>query len=153
MIYFVSLAVLIMDQLSKIWILETLTIHQSLPVFKGFNLFLTYNKGVSFSLFSSDHVFMPWVLTTVALLICLGIVFWLKKEHNSQIRLGLALILGGAIGNIIDRIRFGSVVDFLDIYVGPYHWPAFNVADSAICIGAFLIIVHLFLNKKENIHA
>ena len=115
-----------------------------------FNLVLTFNKGVSFSFLTSDSPLMPWILSGFALFICLGICFWLRSEKDRLTRIGLALILGGAVGNVIDRIRLGAVVDFLDFYIGQYHWPAFNIADSAICIGVALILIRSFWRGKNK---
>ena len=92
---------------------------------------------------------MPWILSLFALFICTCLVIWMRHEKDKWSRIGFALILGGAIGNVIDRLRFGGVVDFLDFYIGDYHWPAFNIADSAICIGVFLILIRAFFIKKE----
>ena len=78
------------------------------------------------------------------------LIYWIQKEKNRGARLGLALILGGAIGNVIDRIRFGAVVDFLDFYVGEYHWPAFNIADSAICIGVAILLIASFKKGEKK---
>lgn len=150
MIYLLSLGVILADQITKMLIEAALIPQEVVPVFPGFNLFLTYNKGVSFSFLSSDHTWMPWALSALALTICLFIVQWMRVEKSRLILTGLALILGGAIGNVIDRIRFGAVVDFLDVYVGSYHWPAFNVADSAICIGVGLILLDYL--KKGKTH-
>ncbi len=150
MIYLLSLGVILADQITKMLIEAALIPQEVVPVFPGFNLFLTYNKGVSFSFLSSDHTWMPWALSALALVICLFIVQWMRVEKSRLILTGLALILGGAIGNVIDRIRFGAVVDFLDVYVGSYHWPAFNVADSAICIGVGLILLDYL--KKGKTH-
>ncbi len=150
MIYLLSLGVILADQITKMLIEAALIPQEIVPVFPGFNLFLTYNKGVSFSFLSSDYTWMPWALSALALTICLFIVQWMRVEKSRLILTGLALILGGAIGNVIDRIRFGAVVDFLDVYVGSYHWPAFNVADSAICIGVGLILLDYL--KKGKTH-
>ena len=149
MIYLITLVTILLDQLSKLWAYETLPEHQFVPVFPFFNLFLTYNKGVSFSAFTTDKAYGPFVLSCVSCLICAFLIWWLRKEKNKVIRIALAMVLGGAIGNVIDRIRLGAVIDFLDFYYNTYHWPAFNVADSAICCGAFLIFTQLFFQKKE----
>ena len=105
-----------------------------------FNLYLTFNPGVSFSLLSAQSVTGVWALIALTGVISAFIIYFIQKEKESLTRIGLASVLGGAIGNLIDRLRFGSVVDFLDFYLGSYHWPAFNIADSAICIGATLIL-------------
>lgn len=149
MIYLISLFVILLDQLSKGIILHYFSFGKVLEVFPCFNLLLTYNKGVSFSFLTSDSPYMPWVLSVFALIICVFIVIWMRQEKDKFTRIGFALVLGGAIGNVIDRMRLGAVVDFLDFYIGSYHWPAFNIADSAICIGVFLILIRAFFIKKE----
>ncbi len=150
MIYLISLGVIFFDQLTKLMVLEALTPHLPVVVFPSFNLFLTFNRGVSFSFLSGNHVWTPWALSALALVICLFIVRWMRVEKSRLILVGLSLILGGAIGNVIDRVRFGAVVDFLDFYIGSYHWPAFNVADSAICIGVGLILLDYLRKGKTN---
>ena len=100
-------------------------------------------------MFSSDAEWMPWVLTGVGSLITIGIAYWLYIEKNILIKTALALILGGAIGNIIDRIRFGAVVDFLDFHAFGYHWPSFNIADTMICIGVAIIIIQAIFSKEK----
>lgn len=150
MIYLAIGLTILIDQLTKFWVLSALPEHQFVPVMPFFNLFLTYNKGVSFSFLSTDSIYGPWVLSLLSLLICGGIVYWIVHEKSFFIRLCLAFILGGAIGNVIDRVRFGKVVDFLDFYYKSYHWPAFNAADTAVCCGAFFLFMHLFLQPKEK---
>jgi len=145
-----SVFVLFMDQITKWLTVENLPIHTPVPCFPFFNLFLTYNKGVSFSLFSSTNPLTPVYLSLMGLLICLIVLYWMIKEKDFLIQTGLACILGGAIGNIIDRIRLGHVVDFLDVYYKTHHWPAFNVADSFICLGAFIIFIRIFFTKEED---
>lgn len=150
MFYFISLIVISFDQITKLFATSYLPIHAPINVFPGFNLFLTFNKGVSFSLFSNNSPYTPILLSCFSLIICAFVFYWLFREKNQLTRLGLSFILGGAIGNVIDRIRYGSVVDFLDVYFKTYHWPAFNVADSFICVGATLIFVVLFFMKGEK---
>ncbi|MBQ6854948.1 MAG: signal peptidase II [Alphaproteobacteria bacterium] len=149
MIYIVSLLTLILDQVSKLSAYYFLPEHQFVPIMPFFNLFLTYNKGVSFSAFATNASYGPWILSGISLAICIGVICWMRTETNKTIRFALAMVLGGAIGNIIDRIRLGAVIDFLDFYYGTHHWPAFNIADSAICCGAALIAWQLFTQKKE----
>lgn len=150
MVYFIALLVLFLDQLTKLLAVSMLPVHYFVPVFPFFNLFLTYNKGVSFSLFASDASHTPILLSIFSIIICIGVCYWMYKEKNKTVQIGLSLILGGAIGNIIDRIRLGSVIDFLDFHYVTYHWPAFNIADTAICIGAFLIFINLMFKKEEE---
>ncbi len=149
MFYVIALLIVIFDQLTKAIVLSNFTPPAVLPVFPFFNLVLVMNKGVSFSMFSSDAEWMPWVLTGIGSLITIGIAYWLYIEKNILLKTALALILGGAIGNIIDRIRFGAVVDFLDFHAFGYHWPSFNIADTMICIGATILIIESIFSKEK----
>ena len=136
-----ALGVIIADQISKAAVLYYFSNGgQNIRVTPFFNIVLAWNKGVSFSMFHSDHALAPWILTLVALLICGVVVHWMTMERDEKTRNCFGLILGGALGNVIDRVIHGAVVDFLDFHAGVHHWPAFNVADSAICIGAFFIL-------------
>lgn len=150
MVYLISLAVILLDQISKIFILDVMNPPQTIEVLPFANIVLAYNKGVSFSMMSNGSVYGPYILAIVALLICAGLVLWMMKEKDKWTRVGIALIIGGAVGNVIDRFLYGAVVDFVDLHAFGYHWPAFNVADSAICIGAFLILLRAFKLSKEK---
>ncbi len=147
MLYFIFVFTLLLDQLTKIWAVNALPPYEFVPVIPFFNLFLTFNKGVSFSLFSG---YDAWVLIVLSLGLCAAILYWLRKECDFVTKIALTLVLGGAFGNVIDRVRLGAVIDFLDVYYQTHHWPAFNIADSAICIGAGLILLRAFLMKKEK---
>ena len=142
-----ALAILL-DQLSKWAILERVMVPaREIPVTGFFNLVLTCNTGVSFGLFGSDSAAMPWVLSGLSLAIVVGLLVWLRRQPRRLAELAIGLIVGGAIGNVIDRMRFGCVVDFLDIHAAGWHWPAFNVADSAITVGVVLLLIDgLFLD-------
>ena len=120
-----------------------------LNVTKFFNITLVWNTGVSFSVFADTGMIGRWLLVVVATIVTGYIIFLMKKEDNNFVKVCYSFILGGAIGNIFDRIRYGAVVDFLDVYVDTYHWPAFNIADSFICIGVFLLIIHNIKNGKK----
>ena len=148
-----ALIVLLVDQLSKISVLSYFSDHPSpVRITSFFNFVLAWNKGVSFSMLHSNHPVMPWVLVGVSLLICAVILHWMSMEKNQSTINCFALIIGGALGNVVDRLRFKAVVDFLDFHIGSYHWPAFNVADSAICIGAgFILIWNLFFAPVEKL--
>ena len=148
MIYLISLIVFLLDFGTKFWVMKALTPHDPIPVFPGFNLYLTFNRGVSFSMFSANSTLGVWALIGLTGGISALVIYFIQKEKELLTRVGLALVLGGAIGNLLDRLRFGAVVDFLDFYLGQYHWPAFNVADSAICIGAGLILYQYVRSKK-----
>lgn len=116
-------------------------IGHGIPVTSFFNLALGYNRGISFGLFASDSIYSPYVLSAIALLIAASLTVWLWRNDHPFQKFGLAAVVGGAIGNAIDRLEDGAVTDFLDFYVGAYHWPAFNLADAAIVsgVGALLI--------------
>lgn len=134
----VFLVVLVLDQATKAWALATLS--GQVPVTGFFNLVLVWNRGVSFGIFQSGGEVGRWVLVALALAIAVFLLFWLRREQSTVARLGIWLILAGALGNVIDRVRLGAVVDFLDFHAFDYHWPAFNVADSAIVVGAVLLV-------------
>ena len=117
-----------------------------------FNLVRAWNTGVSFSMFNDWGMWGVVLLSLLAFGIILFLLLWLRKEQSRVLQVALGLIIGGAVGNVIDRIRLGAVFDFLDFHIGEQHWPAFNVADSFICIGAGIIIIHsLFIKDKPAI--
>ncbi len=117
-----------------------------------FNLLLVWNNGISFSMLASHSQLVRWGLVVFALVIVFYLFRFLQKEKNGFIRFSLILIIAGALGNIIDRIRFGAVIDFLDFHYGIYHWPAFNFADIFICIGVGFIILHsIFFHQKKTV--
>jgi len=146
----IALIVLILDLASKYWVESALAFGQKIPLTGFFNLVLTYNPGAAFSFLSEESGWQRWFLSGVAGSAALLIVYLLNKyKHEKLFCMSLSLILGGALGNLYDRITLGHVVDFLDFYVGTYHWPAFNIADSAIFIGAALMIYESFRNKGD----
>ena len=147
-IYFLLAAlVAVFDLLTKLWVQNVFSYGEQVPVLPFFNLVYVRNTGTSFSMFSAAS---PAIITGVACLITVGICYFLIKEKSVFTKVCLALILGGAVGNIIDRICFGAVTDFMDFYIGQWHWPAFNVADSAICIGVLLLLYQAFFMKEKK---
>lgn len=144
LLFLVPLAVTGADQLAKHLITARLAVSESVPVIPGFfSLTLVHNRGAAFGMFSDAHhtlrtVFL--VSVSVVAVILLAVFFLKSRPHDRMGRVAAVLVMGGAVGNLIDRLRFGQVVDFLDVYVGRYHWPAFNVADSAITIGIALFL-------------
>ena len=136
-----ALSVLVLDQVTKWAVLATLDSYQAIAVTPFFNLVLVWNRGVSFGMLNGLGTYGPWLLSALAAGIGAFLIVWLWRETRSLTRLALWLVLAGAVGNTIDRIRFGAVVDFLDLHVAGYHWPAFNVADSAIVVGALMILL------------
>ena len=147
-----ALIILLADQLSKWWILtQVMAPPRAIEVTPFFNLVLAWNRGVSFGLFNDQGPAAPWILSGVALAVVAALVWWLMSVHRKLPVAALGLVIGGAIGNVIDRLRFGAVSDFLDFHVAGYHWPAFNLADSAITVGvALLIFDGLFVEQKST---
>jgi signal peptidase II len=147
----VSLAVLVLDQWTK-WLVEVhLPHHSTQPIIPGFlNLNHVRNTGVAFGLFASDGG--GWLLTLLGLvaLTAVGLYFWFAPARDRSLLVALALVVGGAIGNLIDRVSSGAVTDFIDVYVGVHHWPSFNVADSAISIGIVLMAIDSFRPRQRE---
>jgi signal peptidase II len=138
----VAAIALLIDQLSKITITKLFAYGESMTLTSFFNLVLVHNKGAAFSFLASETGWQRHVLTAVGIGAAVFILFLLKRHAGQRMFCwALALILGGALGNVLDRIMYGYVIDFLDVHVGGWHWPAFNVADSAICIGAVLFVL------------
>mgnify|MGYP000000547619 FL=1 len=142
---------LVIDQASKYWILHDVLEDKVMIIFTPFfSLVRAWNTGVSFSMFNDWGLSGVIVLSLVAFVIIAFLVNWLRKEPSKLIQVSLGLIIGGALGNVIDRIRLGAVFDFLDFSIGTYHWPAFNAADSFICVGALIVIFHGLWNTKKT---
>jgi signal peptidase II len=135
----VALAILLVDQASKAIVLALLA--EPIRVTGFFNLVLVWNRGVSFGMLGGLGASAPWLLIGLALAVAVALTIWLWREARVLTGLALGLVIGGALGNAIDRVRFGAVVDFLDFHLSGYHWPAFNVADSAIVVGAGLLVL------------
>ena len=132
---------LLLDQLSKWSALSNLQLGVPDPVLPFLNWLLLFNPGAAFSFLAQGSGWQRWFFTILGVLASIYIIYLLRKSLNDKILcVALSLILGGAIGNVLDRIMYGAVVDFIDLHYANWHWPAFNIADSAICIGAALII-------------
>lgn len=149
----VSAAIILLDQASKTQIMQAMRLHESIPIIPNF-FSLTYirNPGAAFGLLaSSSNGFrlLFFGATSVFALALLATIFVRLRHDDWAGQLSIAGILGGAIGNMLDRLRFGEVIDFLDVYVNGYHWPAFNVADAAISVGVVILIFHFALEKHE----
>ena len=140
--YFViATLILLLDQLSKWSALSNLQMGVPEPVLPFLNWLLLFNSGAAFSFLAQGSGWQRWFFTILGLAACVYIVWLLRKSQNDKLLcVALSLILGGALGNVLDRIMYGAVVDFIDLHYTNWHWPAFNIADSAICIGAALII-------------
>jgi signal peptidase II len=145
------LTVLVLDQATKWLALASLEPYRPIEVTPFFNLVLVWNRGVSFGLFAGAGDHGPWLLTLTTVGIGALLIVWLRRETRPVVQAALWLVLAGAAGNLIDRVRFGAVVDFLDFHALGYHWPAFNVADSAIVVGAGLILLDsLVLSQRAT---
>jgi signal peptidase II len=143
--------VVVLDQISKAIVLHNLALYESISVIPGlFNLTHIHNPGGAFGfLAQTGSLWRHWIFLAAALL-ALGLILYFYRQTQKSmpyLRLALALIFGGAVGNLIDRVRFGEVIDFLDVYVGHWHWPAFNVADSAVSIGVIIFMLHIAFKK------
>ena len=144
-----ALIVLVLDLATKHWVESALFHGQQIPLTGFFNLVLTYNAGAAFSFLSDAGGWQRWFFTGISAVASLLIIYLLRKHSADRLFcIALSLILGGALGNLWDRITLGHVVDFLDFHVGGNHWPAFNVADSAIFIGAVLMVIESFRHKE-----
>lgn len=150
-LYLAALVGLI-DQASKWWVLNVLKIDKGLiHIMPMLNLRLSWNRGVTFGLMSDLGDWAPYILVAVALCIMGLLMNWLRKTNDMREVIGLGLIMGGAGGNVLDRLRYGAVVDFIDLHYGSYHWYTFNVADSAICLGvACLLMANFKLSMKKR---
>jgi len=147
----VAALVIVLDQLSKLWISSHFSYGEQHYVFSVFNLVLAHNTGAAFSFLSDAGGMQRWLFTAIAVVASVWIIWLLRRhQHQKLFAMALSMILGGALGNLIDRIAYGYVVDFLDFHWGVYHFPAFNLADSAITCGAFLLILEGFLEKKHG---
>jgi signal peptidase II len=148
----VALVVIVLDQGSKAWILGFFAERGGEPVAvltSFFNLVLTGNRGMSFGLFNTNAAMNTVVFTVLAAVIVTALIVWLRRAHNPLIRVALGMIIGGAIGNVIDRLMRGAVVDFLDFHVGTWHWYAFNLADAAICLGVIALLLDGLLARPK----
>ncbi len=138
----VAIIVVLLDQLSKITMTRLLVYGQSEVINTYFNLVMVYNEGAAFSFLANSGGWQRWFFSALALAISIAIVWMLNRNASQRLFCwSLSLILGGAVGNLIDRLVYGHVIDFLDFHVGSWHWPAFNIADSAITIGAALFVL------------
>jgi signal peptidase II len=141
-----SLLAIVLDQGSKLLIDSSMQLYQSIPVLPSFNLTYVHNTGAAFSFLSEAGGWQRWFFAGLALGISIIIAVWLSRlqKHETLLAIALSLVLGGAIGNLIDRLVYGYVIDFLDVYYGTWHWPAFNIADSAITLGVALMLLESF---------
>jgi signal peptidase II len=150
----ITLGTITLDQASKAQIMQTMRLHESIPLIPNF-FSLTYirNPGAAFGILASSSTgfrLLFFGFTSLFALVLLGTIFFRLRQDDWIGQISIAAILGGAVGNLLDRIRLGEVIDFLDFYVDSYHWPAFNVADAAISVGVCFLIVRFALEKKQE---
>ncbi|WP_456372817.1 signal peptidase II [Thiolapillus sp.] len=147
-----SLLVLVLDQASKWWVLTVFQPYEVLPLTPFFNLVLVFNEGAAFSFLSDAGGWQRWFFVGLTSVISLGLLVWLGRLRPGEQLVGvsLAMILGGALGNLLDRLRLEKVVDFLDFYWQGWHWPAFNLADSAITVGVILMLLASFRQARAG---
>lgn len=153
--------VLVLDQVSKWYVVELLMrpdgavetpfyTPRAIELTPFFNIVMAWNRGVSFGIFNTDSPYNAIVLSLLSLAIVGGLLVWMRRTRDRMLLVGLGLIIGGAIGNVVDRVRFGAVADFVDMHVAGYHWPAFNVADSAITVGAALLVADALFGQRNS---
>jgi signal peptidase II len=147
-----SLLVVVLDQASKQVAEAQLIPHQAVKLFPYFDWYLTYNTGAAFSLLADAGGWQRWLFTVIAIVISFVIVQWIRKLPAEEVltAVSLSLILGGAIGNLIDRILLGHVIDYIQVWLGSYPFPAFNLADAAISVGAVLLILSSFFGTRKT---
>ena len=147
----VAAVVLVLDQLSKALLASAFRVGEAVTVTSFFDLVFVFNRGAAFSFLATSSGWQRWFFVVLALVISAWIVVMLKRHASERLLpWALALVLGGALGNVIDRLTHGAVVDFLSFHIGDHYWPAFNVADSAISVGVFLMLWHQFSLGKSK---
>ncbi len=152
----IAALVILLDQISKIWLMHWFGVTgpddraPAVPVTGFFDLVAVWNRGVSFSLFSNHDGSGAWILSLVALVITGAMLVWLWRAQGLRLALGLGMVIGGALGNVIDRVRFGAVFDFLFFYYQQYSWPAFNIADTGISVGVGLLLIDSLLDSRRK---
>ncbi len=141
-----SFITVLLDQWSKLSVTATMQLYESIEVVSNFNLTYVRNEGAAFSFLSDAGGWQRWLFAGLAFAISIMITIWILRLGKQELLLAVALslVLGGAVGNLIDRVAYGYVIDFLDVYYKDWHWPAFNVADSAICLGVGLMLLESF---------
>lgn len=146
-----AILIIVFDQFSKIWVSGILHYGQIIKLTPFFNLMLAYNEGAAFSFLASQTGWQRYFFTAISLAAVIFIIYLLRRHSRQKLFcLSLALILGGAIGNLIDRLLYGHVIDFLDVHAFGWHWPTFNIADCGITIGAALFIIDELKRVRKN---
>ncbi len=148
----VSVVILVLDQASKLYIEANFRLGESVTVIENFfSITHVRNKGAAFGILADSSVRIPFFIT-VAVLACIGLLWYLSRLREDQrfLQFSLSLVFSGAVGNLINRVRLGEVIDFLDVYWRHHHWPAFNVADSAITVGVVLLLVDVWVEERRH---
>ncbi|ORU91514.1 MAG: signal peptidase II [Cycloclasticus sp. symbiont of Bathymodiolus heckerae] len=147
-----SLIIIALDQASKLWVVANFELYESIQLLSGVNLTYVHNTGAAFSFLSSAGGWQRWFFVAIALVATIVLVVWLSRLKTSErwMAITLSLILGGAIGNLYDRIAYSYVIDFIDVYYESHHWPVFNVADSAICVGVVMMLIDTFRGEQST---
>ncbi|MCP4431663.1 MAG: lipoprotein signal peptidase [Gammaproteobacteria bacterium] len=151
----ISAVIIGLDQITKLIAESQLPLHQTVNVIPYFDWYLTYNSGAAFSFLADAGGWQRWFFTIASVVISVVILIWIKKleKHDNLTAISLCMILGGAIGNLIDRIYLGHVIDYIQVWLGSYPWPAFNIADAAISVGAAVLIISSFVNPQKTAEA
>lgn len=140
---------LVLDQATKwlvlFWVMDP---PRTIPVLPFLDLVIVWNRGVSFGMFGGGTV-PPWAFVVLSGIISIALLVWLRRAESLWTQMAIGLVIGGAIGNVVDRILFGAVFDFIDVHVAGWHWPAFNLADSAITLGVVLLLVESLLPERK----
>jgi len=146
-----ALIVIVLDQLSKWWMADrVLADGRSITLTSFLDLVVVWNRGVSFGLFNRDWDGAPWALSAVAVAVVVLLTVWLTRQRSALAGGAIGVIIGGAIANVIDRARFGAVFDFIDVHLAGWHWPAFNLADSAITVGVVVLLVDSLWRERQS---
>lgn len=151
--YGIAALVVVLDQITKVWVDRSLQLYEQIPVTPMFNITLAYNRGAAFSFLSDAGGWQRWFFIGISVVVSVCLTVWLyrMKPNEKWLALAIALILGGAIGNnLIDRVIYGHVVDFIQVYYNTWYFPSFNVADSAITVGTVLLLILTFFEKDEQ---
>lgn len=149
----IAALLLVLDQASKWWIVEVvMQPPRTIELAPFLNIVMTWNRGVSFGLFDNGWSWAPLGFVALALVVVALLLVWLWRTASRLQALGIGMIVGGALGNVVDRLRYGAVADFLDFHAAGFHWPAFNVADAAITVGvALMLLDSLFMGRQSPI--
>ena len=148
---FLAVLVLFLDQVTKLAILEWVKPPAAGVSITGFlAIVLVWNRGMSFGMFNTGDPLVPWILGAISIAVAVALVWWLARAHRWLVIAGLGLVLGGAIGNLVDRLIYGAVVDFVLLHAGTWQWPAFNLADSAIALGVIALLWDSLFATQES---